>query len=88
LAKRTRRANRQPKSNNQTESIVHHNEDLLPPTLHRPAPDINTLGQAAYDERPVLSRLPRAGEAIKRTRCRGHRRSQCQQLTIAERIAD
>jgi hypothetical protein len=43
--------------------FAHHNEDLLPPTLHRPAPDINTLGQAAYDERPVLSRLPRAGEA-------------------------
>ena len=39
-------------------------------------------------ERPVLSRLLRAGEAIERTRCRRHRRRQCQQLTIADRIAD
>ena len=63
LAKRTRRGNGEPKGNKQTVWFAHHNEDLLPPTLHRPASDINTLGQAAYDESPVLSRLPRAGEA-------------------------
>ncbi len=67
LAKRTRRGNGEPNGNKQTVWFAHHNEDLLPPTLHRPAPDINTLGQATYDERPVLSRLPRPGEAIKRT---------------------
>jgi hypothetical protein len=48
LPKHTRRDNGEPNGNKQTVWFAYHNEDLLPPTLPRPAPDINSLGQAAY----------------------------------------
>ena len=46
LAKPTRRKSGQPNDNKKTVQLPNHNEDLLPPTLPRSAPDINPLGQA------------------------------------------
>ena len=46
LPKHTRRDNGEPNGNKQTVWFAHNNQDLLPPTLPRSAPDINSLGQA------------------------------------------
>ena len=70
LPKHTRRDNGEPNGNKQTVWFAHNNQDLLPPTLPRSAPDINSLGQAAYDKKPVLSSLLHAGETIERICCR------------------